>query len=199
MTSTAESRSLRALIVDDSQVHAAAIISGLEHTGWTVEPHRVTTEEGLREAAIAFAPDVVLCAPALEQFDVSSALAILAEVRPGLPLIVVGQDLDAHTAADALRAGAEDIVHLRGEDRLARVVESAVSVRSRLNTLSPRQRQVLALVARGNTSPEIATRLNISVKTVETHRGELMKRIGARDVVGLVHYALRVGLVPNAA
>jgi DNA-binding NarL/FixJ family response regulator len=50
-------------------------------------------------------------------------------------------------------------------------------------------------MAEGLTTPAIARRLNLSGKTVETHRGEIMKRVGIHDIVGLVRYAVRVGLV----
>jgi DNA-binding NarL/FixJ family response regulator len=74
-----------------------------------------------------------------------------------------------------------------------------VSVRRPLEKLTRRQIEVLRLVAKGHRTREIAKELKLSVKTVESHRGELMKRLGVRDVVSLVHYAMRVGLVPSAA
>jgi DNA-binding NarL/FixJ family response regulator len=191
-------RSLRVLVADDA-ARASVVTAGLQQAGWTIDSLQASTSEAFTEAVNSFAPEIVLSAPFPGDFDVFEALSILAGARPGCPLLVVTDSIDAQAAVAVVRAGAEDIVTLSDADRLACAVESALHVRHRLNLLSPRQRQVLALVARGNTSPEIATRLNISVKTVETHRGELMKRIGARDVVGLVHYALRVGLVPNAA
>jgi DNA-binding NarL/FixJ family response regulator len=61
--------------------------------------------------------------------------------------------------------------------------------------LSPRQREVLQLIAEGLSTKEIAGRLELSVKTVETHRAELMERLGIHGVAGLVRYAIRVGLV----
>ena len=62
--------------------------------------------------------------------------------------------------------------------------------------MTPRQLEVLQLVAAGHTSREIARRLKLSAKTVESHRGEVMKRLAIHDVVALVRYAVRVGLVP---
>ena len=61
--------------------------------------------------------------------------------------------------------------------------------------LTPRQRETLQLVAEGHSTKGIAQALGLSVKTVETHRTQLMERIGVRDVQGLVRYAIRVGLV----
>jgi DNA-binding NarL/FixJ family response regulator len=61
--------------------------------------------------------------------------------------------------------------------------------------LSPRQREVLQLVAEGRSTREIAARLSLSVKTIETHRAQLMQRLDIFDVAGLTRYALRIGLV----
>jgi len=67
--------------------------------------------------------------------------------------------------------------------------------RDLLATLSPRQREVLRLIAEGRTTKQIAQVLKISVKTVETHRAQLMERLGIHDVAGLVRYAIIVGLI----
>ncbi|HET9403097.1 MAG TPA: response regulator transcription factor, partial [Burkholderiales bacterium] len=64
-----------------------------------------------------------------------------------------------------------------------------------LATLSARQREILQLVAEGNSSKEIARRLDLSVKTIETHRAQLMDRLQIRDVAGLVRFAIRTGLI----
>ena len=70
---------------------------------------------------------------------------------------------------------------------------------SSLEQLTSRQREILQLIAEGRTTKEIADLLYISVKTVETHRMQLMKRLDIHDVAGLVRYAIRMGLVlPDA-
>ena len=61
--------------------------------------------------------------------------------------------------------------------------------------LTSRQRETLQLIAEGNSTKEIAQKLHLSVKTVESHRMELMKRLDIHDVSGLVRYAIRIGLV----
>ncbi|MGI8906139.1 MAG: response regulator [Candidatus Sumerlaeaceae bacterium] len=64
--------------------------------------------------------------------------------------------------------------------------------------LTPRQREILQLIAEGHSTKEIAYLLNISGKTVETHRAQLMARLDIRDVAGLVRYAMREGIItPN--
>ncbi|HEX5875101.1 MAG TPA: LuxR C-terminal-related transcriptional regulator, partial [Pyrinomonadaceae bacterium] len=67
-----------------------------------------------------------------------------------------------------------------------------------LDSLSPRQREVLRLIAKGQTTKQIGRLLGISAKTVESHRSQLMDRLNIRDVAGLVRFAISVGLVdPN--
>jgi DNA-binding NarL/FixJ family response regulator len=64
-----------------------------------------------------------------------------------------------------------------------------------MDKLTPRQREILQLIAEGNTTKEIAKKLEISVKTVESHRMQLMERLDIHDIAGLVRYSIRVGLV----
>jgi DNA-binding NarL/FixJ family response regulator len=61
--------------------------------------------------------------------------------------------------------------------------------------LTRRQREILQLIAEGHSTQEIAQLLSISVKTVESHRSQLMERLDIHDVAGLVRYAIRMGLV----
>ncbi|MEJ2604895.1 MAG: LuxR C-terminal-related transcriptional regulator, partial [Gammaproteobacteria bacterium] len=77
-------------------------------------------------------------------------------------------------------------------------LEKALGDKSELAGLTPRQKEVLQLIAEGYSTREIAERLDVSIKTVETHRANLMERMDIRDVPGLVRLAIRAGLVsPN--
>jgi DNA-binding NarL/FixJ family response regulator len=62
--------------------------------------------------------------------------------------------------------------------------------------LTPRQKETLQLIAEGRSTKSIAQLLSISAKTVETHRAQIMERLGIHDIPGLVRYAMRTGLVP---
>jgi DNA-binding NarL/FixJ family response regulator len=64
-----------------------------------------------------------------------------------------------------------------------------------LERLTPRQREVLTLTARGFSMKEVALMLDISVKTVETHRSNLMDRLALHNVPSLVRYAIKAGLI----
>ena len=83
-------------------------------------------------------------------------------------------------------------------DFVQRAASASASVQTEGNVgdrLTPRQREILLLIAEGQTTKEIARTLNLSVKTVEMHRSQLMERLQIRDVAGLVRYAIRTGLV----
>jgi DNA-binding NarL/FixJ family response regulator len=64
-----------------------------------------------------------------------------------------------------------------------------------LDSLTPRQREVLQLIAEGQTTRQIAQELGVSAKTVETHRAQLMERLDIHDIAGLVRFAVRTGVV----
>ncbi len=74
-----------------------------------------------------------------------------------------------------------------------------VSAKDAAPELTPRQTEVLQLVAEGHSTKQIAMKLHISVKTVETHRMTLMNALDIHDIAGLVRYAIRTGLItPDA-
>jgi len=189
-------RTLRVLLLDANRTDAELIEEQLRRTGMKVITQRVDSAQAFTSALRDFAPDVVIADHSLAQFSAQAALEVLRALRPAAPLIVVSDFIDEQTAVASLRAGAEDIVLKHHLGRLGSVIEAALSVRRRLGKLSPRQLEVLQHVAEGHTTREIAGRLKLSAKTVETHRGEVMKRLGIHDVVGLVRYAVRIGLVP---
>ena len=82
-------------------------------------------------------------------------------------------------------------------DYMRRVQNPADSLQP-IEQLTPRQREILRLIAEGHTTQEIAQALMISVKTVETHRAQLMQRLGIFDIAGLVRYALRTGVIVDS-
>jgi DNA-binding NarL/FixJ family response regulator len=193
------SKTLRVLLLEDSAADAALIAAELERSGLKVVAERVDSREDFARALRTFEPHVVLADHSLARFNARAALKVLQAVRPAAPLIVVTGALDEQAAVAVLRGGAEDLVLKDNLHRLRPAIEHALSVRRPLGTLSPRQLQVLRLVAQGHSTSEIAAQLAIGVKTVETHRGAIMKRLQIHDVVGLVRYAVRVGLVPPDA
>ena len=186
---------LRVLLLEDSAADAELVRLELDRGGLKVSIERVDSQDAFTRALQDFAPDVVLSDHLLAQFDAAAALQVVRAVRPIVPLILLVGALDAQMAAASLRAGVEDIVLKSKLTLLRPAIEAALAVRRPLGRLSPRQLEVLRLVSEGQTTRDIARHLRISVKTVETHRAELMKRLDIHDVAGLVRYAVRVGLV----
>ena len=188
-------RTLRVLVLEQDPADVELVTQALTQSGLSIVTERVDSRDAFASGLREFAPDVVLAEQSLGQLDAFAALEMVQEIRPMAALIVIARALDQQSTASFIRAGAEDLVLKSNLSRLASAIESAISVRRPLEKLTPRQMEVLRLMAGGLTTPAIARRLNLSGKTVETHRGEIMKRIGIHDIVGLVRYAMRVGLV----
>jgi RNA polymerase sigma factor (sigma-70 family) len=107
-----------------------------------------------------------------------------AELRAAIRTVGAGGEYFSPAVARRLTAA------VRGE-------VATESPRDRLQRLTPREREVLALVATGNTNREIAARLGISPRTVESHRESLMKKLALRTVADLTRFALQAGLLPS--
>lgn len=190
---------VRVLMLDDSEADAELIRQELNRAGLATVSERVNCEHSFAAALENFAPDVVLSDHSLALFDAQSALALLLRVRPTTPLIIVTGSFNGDKAIAWLRAGAEDLIIKSNLSRLAASITDAVHLRRPLEKLTARQIEVLRMVAEGRRTREIAACLKLSVKTVESHRGEIMKRLEMHDVMSLVRYALRVGLVAGTA
>ena len=195
LASTSIPERIRVLLLEDNEDDAELIRHELRRSGMATITDRVDSEAAFAAALREFEPDVVLSDHSLAQFDAQSALAMLRKVRPTTPLIIVTGHPNSDATVACLRAGAEDLLIKGNLGRLAGAITAALDLRRPLEGLTPRQIEVLRLVSEGHRTRDIASRLKLSVKTVESHRGEVMKRLEIHDVVNLVRYALRVGLV----
>ena len=102
-------------------------------------------------------------------------------------------------ALDAICSGRRYLCRALDADRVQQLEENSGDDQSGMTQLTPRQRQILQLIAESYGTRRIAERLFISVKTVETHRGQIMERLDIHDVPGLVRFAIRHGLLPHEA
>ena len=213
---------VRVLLADDHALVRAgirALLEGLE--GVTVVSEAGTGSEVL-ELARKHHPDVVLLDISMPGLGGLEASALLKQELPEVRVVMLSMHANEEYVLQALRAGASGYMLkdsataelelalqavMQGETYLSpriskQMVEGYVQrvggERPKSDNLTPRQRQVLQLIAGGHSTKEIAYRLELSVKTVETHRAQLMDRLQIRDIAGLVKYAIRNGLVTTA-
>lgn len=210
---------IRVLLVDDH----ALVRAGMRSLLGSMADVQVVGEAAGGEDALVLAererPDVVLLDIAMKGMTGLEAAARMREKQPGVRVVILSMHAGEEYVLQALRAGAVGYLLkdaatgelelalrsvMRGESWFSpavsrQVVEGyvqRVGGEATPDVLTARQREVLRLVAGGRSTKEIAYDLNLSVKTVETHRAQIMERLGIRDVAGLVRYALRTGLVP---
>lgn len=212
---------IRVLVADDHALFRAGVrkllqtFAGVEVTGEAADGHEVLS------VAVAQRPDVLLMDIAMPGLNGIDATARLTQAGPRPRVLILSMHTGEEHVLRAIRAGAsgyllkdaspaelETAVRAvaRGETYLSPaisryVVENYVrranGEHSPLDRLTPRQREVLQMLAEGNTTKAIAARLGLSVKTVESHRAQLMERLEIRDLATLVRLAVRHGLVTS--
>jgi len=213
---------IRVVLADDH----ALVRAGMRSLLAAMTAVQVVGEAASGEEALALAarehPDVVLMDIAMKGMGGLEAAARMREQHPAVRVVILSMHAGEEYVLQALRAGAVGYLLkdaatgelelalrsvMRGESWFSpavsrQVVEGyvqRVGGEAAGDVLTARQREVLKLVAGGKSTKEIAYDLNLSVKTVETHRAQIMERLGIRDVAGLVRYALRTGLIPPDA
>jgi DNA-binding NarL/FixJ family response regulator len=155
-------------------------------------------------------PDVLLLDLALPDHTGYDVLAEIRDIEGGPLVLVLGAELDASLVGRALAAGAHgylgkssDPEHLleairaihRGEQVVPYGMEVAAATHP-AEILTKREVQVLEMIGRGLTNREIAQHLDISIKTVDTHRGHVLKKLGLRNNSDLTRFAVKHGYAP---
>lgn len=206
---------MRILIADDHTMFRQGLRLLLERAGHVIAGEAGDGHEA-RKLARSLNPEIAildLSMPLLNGIDVARELRSLA---PEIKTIMLTMYPDKAYVLQALKVGAkgfvvksqvsDDLIRAirevsRGEVYLSPEVAASV-VDAYLNKngadsdpLTPRERQVLQLVAEGNSTKQSAKLLNISYKTAESHRNRIMKKLKIHDVVALMRYAIQSGLV----
>jgi DNA-binding NarL/FixJ family response regulator len=212
--------SIRILLADDHSLVRASLRSLL-----TDNPNiQVVGEANDGRQAVALVgeqrPNLVLMDISMPGLNGLEATRQIAKAHPDVRVIVLSMHATDQHVLRALRAGASGYVLkgslprelelaiesvARGEIFLSPAIsrhviegylsQSAEKSADPLEHLTPRQREILQLIAEGKSSKQIAQLLKASVKTIESHRASLMERLDIHDVAGLVRYAIRLGLV----
>jgi DNA-binding NarL/FixJ family response regulator len=187
---------LRVLLLEDEPRDAELVLHAVRGVAPQSAVQLVDNRTAFIRALDDFVPDVILSDHSVADFNVLDAFRLAQSRAPGSPFILVSGEFD-QLASECLQAGAADFVPKSELTRLAPAIAAALALRAPLRSLSRRQRQVLQLLATGRSSREIALGLHLSIKTVETHRAQLMTRLDIHDLAGLVRYAVRVGIVSS--
>jgi two-component system response regulator NreC len=168
------------------------------------------------ETATKLSPDVVVMDVAMPELNGIEATRRMGEAAPRTRVLALSMHKDSVYVREILRAGArgyllkdavdEDLIAAvravaRGEGYLSPGVADAVltdyrqHVTDPIDLLTSREREVLQLIAEGKTNKEIATTLNLSVYTVDAHRGRIMEKLNLHSTGELVRFAVRKGLI----
>jgi DNA-binding NarL/FixJ family response regulator len=209
---------IRVLLIDDHALVRAGIRALLSrHEGVEVVGEAAGGRDALRLIE-ELQPDIVLLDIAMPGLSGLEVLAESTKRFPHVRVIILTVHEAGEYALRALRAGAAGYLpksaastelheaidtvarggnYVSGEVARETILQQAKGSADEylLQKLTPRQREILILMAEGNSTRDIAGTLKISVKTVESHRAQLMERLNIHEVAGLVRYAIRMGLV----
>ena len=210
----------RILLADDHALVRAGIRALLE----SLPGVAVVGETGDGLEAVEFVrrdpPDAILLDITLPGLNGLEAAARIARLDVSTRVLMLSMHASAEYAARAFAAGASGYLNKDSAfDELATALDEVCAGRrylcraldadlvrqferragtgeSELDALTPRQRQILQLIVEGLGTRQMAERLFLSVKTIESHRMQMMQRLGIFDVPGLVRFAIRNGLIP---
>ncbi len=211
--------SVRIVLADDHQVLREGICSLLEKQG-NIEVV-AQAENGRKAVRLVrdLQPDIIIMDIAMPDLNgIEAARQIKAE-SPEVKIIALSMHSDRRFVAEMLKAGANGYLLknsafqqltnsirtvMEGRNYLSPEIGEIVlddyikkitaNETSRVSPLTSREREVLQLIAEGNSTKEIASNLSVSIKTADTHRQQVMKKLNCRSVAELTKYAIREGI-----
>jgi two-component system, NarL family, response regulator NreC len=205
---------VRLVLADDHVLVRQGLRTLLEREGFVVAGEAAEGRAAV-ELASAERPDIALLDINMPHFNGLNAALELARVCPSVKVMILTAHDEQQYVAEALRCGVKGyVLKDQGARDLVQAIRSvaggalylspgisSAAVQHRAEApvsarLSVRERQVLQLVAEGDSTKKIAARLGISAKTVESHRCKLMRKLDIHETAGLVRYAIRSGLTP---
>ncbi len=203
----------RVLVVEDHTVVRRGFCALLTQAGFDCVGEAGTGEEAL-ERAVELAPDVVLLDLGLPDIGGLEVIRRLGDTAPDSLPVVLTIHAEEEYVLQALAAGAGGyVLKLAEPDTVVEAIRRALAgelyidpavtgpiarravARSEPDPLTPREREVLGLIARGLTNRQIAEELVVSINTVETHRRHILEKLGTRSRAELVAYAMQHGLL----
>jgi two-component system, NarL family, response regulator NreC len=209
------SSTIRILLADDHTI----LRQGLKLILSSQPDLQVVGEAGNGHEVIQLAqelrPDIVLLDVAMPALNGIDATRRMMETNPKLRILVLSMHKEAVYVREILRAGArgyllKDVIDTellsavrsvaRGDGYVSPAVSSALlndyrqNINDPIDLLTKREREVLQLIAEGKTNKEVAAKLNLSVYTVDSHRGKIMEKLNLHSTGELVRFAIKHGL-----
>jgi len=210
----------RVVLADDHPVVRAGIRAELEKLGGTIVAGEASDGREVLELVRSEKPDIVFMDISMRGLNGLEATARIVKEFPKVRVIILSMHQNEEYFWHALKAGASGyLLKKAATTEVAAALEQVMAgeiyltkemsarllkklplqhlahQKTPLESLSERQREILQLIAEGQTTKAIALILNLSPKTVEYHRAKLMERLGIFDVPGLVRFALQSGLI----
>ena len=205
----------RILLADDHEIVRQGLRLLLQREGFEVVGEAADGQEAIRIARES-CPDVAVLDYAMPLLNGIGAAREITQMCPRTKVVLLTMYTDDHYVLEALRTGIQgfvvkteapaDLIRAIHEvvggmvylsPRVSRALVQAYMAKSALpaDPLTPREREVLQLVAEGKTTKEAARLLGISFKTVESHRTRILKKLDTPNTAGIVRYAIRRGLI----
>jgi DNA-binding NarL/FixJ family response regulator len=212
---------LRILVVDDHQIVRRGVVAAIrdERQDWEVCGEASTGREAV-SAAERLKPDIVVMDISMPEMNGLEATRQILKENPGAQVLILSMHESEQIVRDVLDCGARGYIlksdagaELMGaldalrnrklffNSRVAEVVlrgyldGSGANHAANASVVSPRERETIQLIAEGKSNKDIACTLNISVKTVETHRARVMAKLNLHSISDLVRYAVRNGII----
>ena len=197
-------------VVDDDASYRTAIKRLLEKTGYRVVTY-ASAQQLLDQRPDENSPGCILLDVRMPGLSGPELQSRLIEFGSTLPIVFLTGYMDITLTVKALKAGADNFfIKPVRSDELLKALEKAIArhetalalkgeletLRTRLSTLTPRQRQVFEIIVRGKTNKHVARELGSTERTIKAHRQVIMKKMKVQSLVQLVTIAERLGILP---
>ncbi len=213
----------RVLVIEDQSAVCDLVAEMVQAHPRCVSVGTASDGQSAIEMALRLRPDILVLDVIMPGVGGIEVLRRLGGSVPAMKVLIFSGKQEPHIVRALMQAGIHGFVNKHGplselrkalealalgntwfNEDFSRTVRQALASPAHLgegmiDQLTPREREIAVLIAQSHSSKEVAGRLNISIKTAENHRANLMRKLGVRDVAGLVRFVVRQGLVDPAA
>ncbi len=213
----------RVLVIEDQSAVCDLVAEMVQAHPRCVSVGTASDGQSAIEMTLRLRPDILVLDVIMPGVGGIEVLRRLGGSLPAMKVLIFSGKQEPHIVRALMQAGIHGFVNKHGplselrkalealalgntwfNEDFSRTVRQALASPAHLgegmiDQLTPREREIAVLIAQSHSSKEVAGRLNISIKTAENHRANLMRKLGVRDVAGLVRFVVRQGLVDPAA